>query len=218
MCTVLFTDKTFCLPLFTSNNPNTSHLHSEGDTEIWWVKLGAGWPGEWAAAFIFEWNRLLVQGEGNERDLTTLGLAGSTHGQNGNEGESWRSSRRRCVEPVHVCDGGGWMHGVRECPLIPLSLFLCVIKLALRSRRLCGLNLHITEVNDLIRTCWDKCRRIDPDLTQCSFLWEATWKIEINDSSTTSPPSLFVAVTVTLVSEVTCWHRLSPEDLLTLLH
>lgn len=28
-----------------------------------------------------EWNRLLVQVEGNERDLTTLGLAGITHGQ-----------------------------------------------------------------------------------------------------------------------------------------
>lgn len=81
-----FTDKTFCLSLFTSNNPQT-HLHSEGDGEIWRVKSGAGWQRERGAAFASEWNRSLVQVEGNERDLTTLGLAGITHGQNHNKGE-----------------------------------------------------------------------------------------------------------------------------------
>lgn len=71
-----FTDKTFCVSLFTSNNPRT-HLHSEGDGAIWQVKLEAVWQGQWAAAFIFEWNRLLVQVKGNERDLTTFGLGRS---------------------------------------------------------------------------------------------------------------------------------------------
>lgn len=50
-----------------------AHLHSKGDGEIWRVKFGAGWQREWAVAFVFEWNRLLVQVEGNERDLTVIG-------------------------------------------------------------------------------------------------------------------------------------------------
>lgn len=91
-----FTDKTFCLSLFTSNNPQT-HLHSEGDGEIWRVKSGAGWQRERGAAFASEWNRSLVQVEGNERDLTTLGLAGITHGQNHNKGE------RELMADVWVC-------------------------------------------------------------------------------------------------------------------
>lgn len=51
------------------------------------MTLGAGWQRERAAAFATEWNRLLVQVEGNERDVPTLGLAGITHGQNHNKGE-----------------------------------------------------------------------------------------------------------------------------------
>lgn len=46
VCTAgTFTDKTFSLSLFTSNNPLT-HLHSAGEAEIWRVKLRAGWQGE----------------------------------------------------------------------------------------------------------------------------------------------------------------------------
>lgn len=62
------------------------------------VKSGAGrleGGRERAAAFVFEWNRSPVQVEGNERDLTTLGLAGIPHGQNHNKGRG--PGARECV-------------------------------------------------------------------------------------------------------------------------
>lgn len=50
------------------------------------LKLESTGSREWAAAVVFERNRLLVQVQGNGRDLTTLGLASIIHSrQNDNK-------------------------------------------------------------------------------------------------------------------------------------
>lgn len=98
-------DERFCCNLFTSKTPQ-SHLHSEDDGERREVRLGASWQRGMSCSLRLWVESIACTFKGNERDLTTLELAGITLRQNYNE---WERLWPECVCVRHWFDVGAFI-------------------------------------------------------------------------------------------------------------